>query len=87
MHQAIQEWRYDEITVVGAYTRTSPSEIFQGGKLDKIFNWQRLNALVVGNKLLLSLGNEKFYKATNPFNFMETISLTGKTNFFREACW
>lgn len=38
----------------------------------------------VADHLLLSLGNEKFYKATNPFNFMENISLTGKTNFFEK---
>lgn len=51
MHQAIRERRYDGITVVGAYTRTSPSEIFQGEKLDKSFNGQRPTALVVGNEL------------------------------------
>ncbi|KFY38756.1 hypothetical protein V495_06403 [Pseudogymnoascus sp. VKM F-4514 (FW-929)] len=38
----------------------------------------------VADRLLLSLGNEKFYKSTNPFDFMENISLAGKTNFFEK---
>ncbi len=36
----------------------------------------------VSDRLLLSLGHPKLYNATNPFDFMEMISLTGKTNFF-----
>ena len=38
----------------------------------------------VADRLLLSLGNTKFYHATNPFDFMENISLAGKTNFFEK---
>ncbi|KAL2053612.1 hypothetical protein ABVK25_006265 [Lepraria finkii] len=38
----------------------------------------------VADRLLLTLGNEKHYKATNPFDFMESISLAGKTNFFEK---
>ncbi|POS87975.1 ribonucleotide reductase small subunit [Erysiphe pulchra] len=38
----------------------------------------------VADRLLLSLGNPKVYKATNPFDFMENISLAGKTNFFEK---
>jgi ribonucleoside-diphosphate reductase subunit M2 len=38
----------------------------------------------VADRLLLSLGNEKVYKSTNPFDFMENISLAGKTNFFEK---
>lgn len=36
----------------------------------------------VANRLAVQLGTSKMYKATNPFNFMEMISLEGKTNFF-----
>lgn len=36
----------------------------------------------VADRLLVSLGQEKHYNATNPFDWMETISLQGKTNFF-----
>lgn len=38
----------------------------------------------VADRLLLELGNEKIYNATNPFDFMEMISLQGKTNFFEK---
>ncbi len=36
----------------------------------------------VADRLLMELGLEKHYKSTNPFDFMEFISLQGKTNFF-----
>ncbi len=38
----------------------------------------------VADRLLLSLGNEKFYHTGNPFPWMEMISLQGKTNFFEK---
>jgi ribonucleoside-diphosphate reductase subunit M2 len=38
----------------------------------------------VADRLLVALGNEKVYKSTNPFDFMENISLAGKTNFFEK---
>ncbi|PSN66326.1 ribonucleoside-diphosphate reductase-like protein subunit M2 [Corynespora cassiicola Philippines] len=38
----------------------------------------------VADRLLLALGNNKVYNATNPFDFMENISLAGKTNFFEK---
>jgi ribonucleoside-diphosphate reductase beta chain len=38
----------------------------------------------VADRLLLSLGNDKIYKSENPFDFMEMISLQGKTNFFEK---
>lgn len=38
----------------------------------------------VADRLLQALGNQKYYKATNPFDFMESISLAGKTNFFEK---
>jgi ribonucleoside-diphosphate reductase beta chain len=36
------------------------------------------------DRLLLALGCDKFYNASNPFDFMEIISLQGKTNFFEK---
>jgi len=33
----------------------------------------------VADRLLVALGNEKHYNATNPFDFMDMISLNGKT--------
>lgn len=38
----------------------------------------------VADRLLVALGCEKIYNATNPFDFMEMISLQGKTNFFEK---
>jgi len=38
----------------------------------------------VADRLLVELGCEKEYNATNPFDFMEMISLQGKTNFFEK---
>lgn len=33
----------------------------------------------VADRLLIELGCDKYYNATNPFDFMEQISLQGKT--------
>ena len=38
----------------------------------------------VADRLLVELGTEKEYNVTNPFDFMEMISLQGKTNFFEK---
>ena len=38
----------------------------------------------VADRLLVALGQEKVYNSTNPFDFMEMISLQGKTNFFEK---
>lgn len=36
----------------------------------------------VSDRLLVELGYNKFFFVTNPFDFMESISVEGKTNFF-----
>ena len=38
----------------------------------------------VADRLLLELGCRKSYDVTNPFDFMEMISIQGKTNFFEK---
>ena len=38
----------------------------------------------VADRLLVALGGEKLYGVTNPFDFMDMISLQGKTNFFEK---
>ncbi|XP_072017128.1 ribonucleoside-diphosphate reductase subunit M2-like [Amphiura filiformis] len=38
----------------------------------------------IADRLLFELGYEKFYRVNNPFDFMENISLEGKTNFFEK---
>jgi len=39
----------------------------------------------VADRLCLQLGYDKLYDVTNPFDFMELISLEGKTNFFERV--
>ena len=36
----------------------------------------------VADRLLVELGNEKIFNSTNPFDFMDMLSIQGKTNFF-----
>ena len=38
----------------------------------------------VADRLVVQLGYNKIYKTENPFDFMEMISLDGKTNFFEK---
>ena len=38
----------------------------------------------VADRWLTELGYSKIFNATNPFDFMELISLQGKTNFFEK---
>lgn len=38
----------------------------------------------VADRLLVALGQEKVYNVINPFDWMELISLQGKTNFFEK---
>jgi len=36
----------------------------------------------VGDRLMIQLGYSKIWKVSNPFEFMEHISIENKTNFF-----
>lgn len=38
----------------------------------------------VADRLLFALGNDKVYNVENPFNWMDMISIQGKTNFFEK---
>lgn len=38
----------------------------------------------VADRLLQELGNEKVFNATNPFDFMDMLSIQGKSNFFEK---
>merc|ERR1711959_423306 len=38
----------------------------------------------VADRLLVALGHPKIFHASNPFDWMELISLQGKTNFFEK---
>ena len=38
----------------------------------------------VADRLLVELGNDKVFNTSNPFDFMDMISIQGKTNFFEK---
>ena len=38
----------------------------------------------MADMLMLELGFNKIFRVENPFDFMENISLEGKTNFFEK---
>ena len=38
----------------------------------------------IADRLIVQLGYEKLYNVGNPFDFMELISIEGKTNFFEK---
>ena len=38
----------------------------------------------VADRLLTTLGHSKIFNSSNPFDWMEMISLQGKTNFFEK---
>ena len=38
----------------------------------------------VADRLIVQLGYDKIYNSSNPFAFMEMISMEGKTNFFEK---
>jgi ribonucleotide reductase beta subunit family protein with ferritin-like domain len=38
----------------------------------------------VADRLMQQLGCKPYWEASNPFDWMETISLEGKTNFFEK---
>jgi ribonucleoside-diphosphate reductase subunit M2 len=38
----------------------------------------------VGDRLMMQLGYKKIYNVSNPFDFMENISVENKTNFFED---
>ena len=38
----------------------------------------------VADRLIVQLGGDKIYNTANPFDWMEMISIEGKTNFFEK---
>ena len=42
------------------------------------------DVITEADRLLVCLGNGKYYNSTNPFDFMDNISIPGKTNFFEK---
>lgn len=71
--------------VVGSAVKCEKEFICDALKVDLIGMNERLMSEYieyVADRLLLSLGHERVYHTENPFEWMELISLQGKTNFF-----
>ncbi|RIA99228.1 ribonucleoside-diphosphate reductase subunit [Glomus cerebriforme] len=47
-------------------------------------NLMKMYIEFVADRLLVALGGKKYYNSENPFDFMDLISLQGKTNFFEK---
>lgn len=72
--------------------------IIDAVKIEKVFVSESLPVRLIGmnaelmcqyiefvaDRLLVTLGCNKYFNASNPFDFMELISLQGKTNFFEK---
>ena len=62
---------------IGFITESLPCKLI-GMNMDLMSQYIKYTA----DRLLIDLGYSKIYHETNPFDFMENISLEGKTNFF-----
>lgn len=69
---------YNVETTADINSHTTPSLLFQNSTLMQQY------IEFVADRLLVALGQPKHYRTPNPFDFMEMISLTGKTNFFEK---
>lgn len=72
--------------------------VSQAVQIEQAFVCEALKCAVIGmnahlmsqyiefcaDRLLVALGYPKYYVVPNPFEWMELISLTGKTNFFEK---
>jgi ribonucleoside-diphosphate reductase subunit M2 len=78
--QAIQRVITDAVEIEQEFlTETLPCALIS-------MNCRLMNQYIqfIADRVLNALGNEKFYKSTNPFDFMENISLAGKRFFFEK---
>lgn len=76
INQIIHEGVEAEITFI---TRSLPVELI-GMNADLMILYIKF----VADRLLVMLGYQKMYYTVNPFEWMESISLEGKTNFFEK---
>ncbi|KAL9129521.1 MAG: hypothetical protein Q9217_002045 [Psora testacea] len=78
--QAVQDVITEAVTIEQEFL----TEALPCGLLGMNANLMKQYIEFVADRLLLALGNQKYYRVTNPFDFMESISLAGKTNFFEK---
>ncbi|KID73100.1 Ribonucleoside-diphosphate reductase small chain [Metarhizium brunneum] len=83
-NRASKQVIYDIITDAVAIEQEFLTEALPCALLGMNSNLMKQYIEFVADRLLVALGNEKVYKTSNPFDFMENISLGGKTNFFEK---
>lgn len=76
--EQVSEIAIDAVDTAINFTNESLRVDLIGMNKDKMAQYIRF----VGDRLLVALGHKKIYNVTNPFKFIESISLFGKTNFF-----
>lgn len=76
----VQELIADAVTIEKEFVRDAIPVRLIGMNADLMCQYIEF----VADRLLISLGCPKLYNSTNPFDFMELISLQGKTNFFEK---
>lgn len=79
-----QEQVYDMITSAVAIEQEFITDALPVDLIGMNSKMMRQYIEFVADRLLNSLGCAKYYNAANPFDFMEAISLEGKTNFFEK---
>ena len=70
----------DAVDVECEFVRDSLNVAILGMNADTMCTYVQF----VADRLLVALGHEKLYGVTNPLDFMDMISLQGKTNFFEK---
>ena len=83
-HKLSQEQVYDMITSAVAIEQEFITDALPVDLIGMNAKLMRQYIEFVADRLLNSLGCKKYYNAANPFDFMESISLEGKTNFFEK---
>lgn len=78
--QAVQDIITEAVTIEQEFL----TEALPCALLGMNSNLMKVYITFVADRLLVALGNPKYYNSSNPFDFMESISLAGKTNFFEK---
>lgn len=71
------------ITEAVVYEQEFLTEALPCGLLGMNANLMKQYIEFVADRLLLALGNSRYYNVSNPFDFMENISLNGKVGIHR----
>jgi ribonucleoside-diphosphate reductase subunit M2 len=76
--QTIVDMVTEAVTISTNFTNESITEKFVGMNKDSMSQYLQY----IADRLIVMLGYDKHYNSENPFDFMETIGMSRKTNFF-----